>query len=55
MFVLDLSFIGWYLLGGFFFGIGAFFVDPYAEATYARLYNILAGNDEDIDYSMIVE
>ncbi len=44
MFVLDLSFIGWYLLGGLFFGIGVFFVDPYAEATYARLYNVLAGN-----------
>lgn len=46
MFVLDFSFIGWYLLGGLFFGIGVFFVDPYAEATYARLYNVLAGNDD---------
>ncbi len=38
IFVLDLSFIGWYLLGGIFFGIGHLFVNPYLEATYAQLY-----------------
>lgn len=43
IFVLDLSFIGWYLLGGLAFGIGGFFVDPYAEATNARLYEELTG------------
>lgn len=48
MFVLDLSFMGWYLLGGLLFGIGVFFVDPYNEATYARLYNVLSGNDDII-------
>lgn len=53
MFVLDLSFIGWYLLGGLFFGIGVFFVDPYAEATYARLYNVLARNDDGDNYAEI--
>jgi len=50
MFVLDLSFLGWYILGGLLFGIGVFFVNPYVEATYARLYNVLSGND-DIDYN----
>lgn len=45
MFVLDLSFIGWYLLGALLFGIGVFFVTPYYEATRARLYNVLSGND----------
>ena len=41
MFVLDLSFIGWYLLGALMLGIGVLFVHPYYEATYARLYHIL--------------
>ncbi len=55
MFVLDLSFLGWYLLGALLFGIGGLFVNPYEEATYARLYNILAGNDDNeinIDYEI---
>ncbi len=57
MFVLDLSFIGWYILGGFLFGIGVFFVDPYKEATFARLYNILSGNDDldNDEYNMLVK
>jgi len=41
MFVLDLSFIGWYLLGTFAFGIGVFFVMPYDNATSAELYLVL--------------
>lgn len=50
MFVLDLSFIGWYILGSLLFGIGAFFINPYREATFARLYNILSGNDDLDNY-----
>lgn len=46
MFILDISFWGWYILGSLFFGIGALFVDPYKEATLARLYNILSGNSD---------
>lgn len=38
MFVLDLSFIGWYLLGALAFGIGTLFVNPYVDATKAQLY-----------------
>lgn len=38
MFVLDLSFIGWYLLGALCCGIGALFVEPYYQATMAELY-----------------
>jgi len=38
MFVLDLSFIGWYLLGGLALGIGVLFVNPYRDATMAQLY-----------------
>lgn len=38
IFVLDLSFIGWYLLGVLALGIGVFFVMPYEDATKAELY-----------------
>lgn len=38
MFVLDLSFIGWYLLGLIALVIGILFVHPYYNATYAELY-----------------
>lgn len=38
IFVLDLSFIGWYILGTLFFGLGGVFVKPYHEATVAKLY-----------------
>jgi uncharacterized membrane protein len=38
MFVLDLSFIGWYLLGLLALGIGVLFVMPYEDATKAELY-----------------
>lgn len=38
MFVLDLSFIGWYLLGLLALGIGVLFVMPYEDATKAQLY-----------------
>lgn len=54
MFVLDLSFIGWYILGVIFFGIGGIFVHPYHEASFAKLYNILSGND-DIGDIIILE
>lgn len=38
MFVLDLSFIGWYLLGVLALVIGTLFVMPYEDATKAELY-----------------
>lgn len=38
MFVLDLSFIGWNLLGILCCGIGVLFVVPYYQATLAELY-----------------
>ncbi|AQR95010.1 MULTISPECIES: DUF975 family protein [Clostridium] len=44
MFVLDLSFLGWYLLGTLAFGIGIFFVMPYDNATKAELYLSLREN-----------
>lgn len=44
MFVLDLSFIGWYLLGALALGIGVLFVMPYENATNAELYLVLRKN-----------
>lgn len=41
MFVLDLSFIGWYILGAIPFGLGILFVNPYKDATMSELYLIL--------------
>lgn len=41
MFVLDLSFLGWYILGTIAFCIGVLFVAPYELATNAELYLIL--------------
>ena len=39
IFVLELSFLGWYLLGALCFGVGVLFVAPYVEATMAELYS----------------
>lgn len=53
IFVLDLSFIGWYLLGALFFGLGGIFVTPYHEATVAKLYEYYRENiplEEQFNY-----
>lgn len=44
MFILDLSFIGWCLLGVLACGIGIIFVFPYQNATNAKLYLVLRNN-----------
>ena len=41
IFVLDLSFLGWFILGALFFGIGILFVQPYYDAVNAELYQKL--------------
>lgn len=38
MFVLDVSFAGWYILGALALGVGVLFVRPYHYATKAQLY-----------------
>lgn len=40
IFVLELSFFGWYLLGILAFGIGTIFVVPYVQATMSELYRV---------------
>lgn len=47
IFVLELSFLGWYLLGALALGIGVFFVHPYVDATKAELYLVLRQNALD--------
>jgi len=44
IFVLDLSFIGWYLLGVLALFVGVLFVMPYENATNAELYLVLRKN-----------
>jgi len=44
MFLLDLSFIGWLLLGVLAFFIGVMFVMPYINAAKAELYLVLRRN-----------
>ena len=47
IFVLDLSFIGWYILGILALLIGTLFVMPYLNATNAELYLVLRQNALD--------
>lgn len=49
-FLLDLSFIGWHILGALTLGIlGVFYVSPYIHLTNAALYRKLKGKDEQYD------
>lgn len=49
-FVLDLSFLGWIILGFLAFIIGVFFVHPYIYATESQLYLVLRKNALDYGY-----
>lgn len=44
-FLLQLSFLGWILLGALACGIGTIFVTPYIEATNTQLYLYLKNNE----------
>ena len=44
LFVLNLSFIGWYLLSVLTFGIGYIWLVPYEQTTKANFYRRLAGD-----------
>ncbi len=45
LFCLDLSFIGWYIVGFLCLGIGIFFVMPYHEQARAEFYENLKGEN----------
>lgn len=51
IFVLELSFLGWYLLGLICFVVGMFFVTPYLYATLTELYIYL--RDRAIQTNML--
>lgn len=55
--VLELSFIGWLLLGALMCGIGVIFVSPYYEATFMELYltlkQIVYGTVQQADADVI--
>lgn len=44
LFVLDLSFIGWYFVGSLCLGIGALWVAPYHMTAKANYYEVLKNN-----------
>lgn len=46
LFVLQLSFIGWHLLGAITFGIAYVWVMPYISATTANFYNSIKNQPE---------
>lgn len=48
MFVLDLSFYGWLLLGSLACCVGIYFVEPYIQATYAELYEAMRAKMYDM-------
>lgn len=43
LFVLNLTFIGWEILGALCFGIGLLWVTPYKNAAYAAFYRQITG------------
>lgn len=43
LFCLQISFLGWYILGIISFGIGLIFVKPYRQASEAAFYNEISG------------
>ena len=47
IFILDLSFLGWFFLGALFFGIGVLFVQPYYDAVNAELYQKLKASNKN--------
>ena len=46
LFCLDLSFIGWMIVGVLCLGIGVFFVYPYIEVSRANFYMALKAMNE---------
>ncbi len=51
IFVLDLSFIGWRILGILCCCVGEIFLQPYVEATYAELYQVMREKAHGLSFS----
>ena len=48
LFVLYLSFIGWWLVAAITFGIGALYVYPYQQVTSANFYLALKNRQVEV-------
>lgn len=48
LFLLDLSFLGWIIVGALCFGIGTLWVTPYQQAARAEFYKALIGPPAEI-------
>lgn len=55
LFLLDLSFIGWYILGSACLGIGVLFVVPYHKTAKAAFFNSLFVADEKVKQEKAVK
>lgn len=55
LFVLDLSFIGWMIVGGLLFGVGTLWVAAYRQQTLANFYYSLKGPAVTVDSSAEVK
>ena len=55
LFVLDLSFLGWYCLGFLCFGIGALFVKPYDVAAFTEVYLNLKESVKKDEYATDIQ
>ena len=51
LFCLDLSFIGWYILGALCLGVGTFFVTPYHQMARANFYLDLRAERAGVSYA----
>ncbi len=51
IFLLALSFIGWIFLGTLACGIGVLFVEPYYQATFAELYQVMREKAHGLGFS----
>ena len=51
IFVLGISFIGWIIVGFLCCCVGQFFVQPYIEATYAELYQVMREKAHGLGFS----
>lgn len=40
-FILELSFLGWYIVGSLLLGVGTLFVLPYVQTTYTEFYGVM--------------
>ena len=55
LFVLQLSFIGWHLLGAITMGIAYIWILPYMSATVANFYNSIKGSVDAVPVESIPE